>query len=83
MDVAVDRARAEVRVNARFVVGDAPVPLIRHRTQAQLDASAHARGMPLGAHAMLVGWTADALAGAGVACQIVWSTSGRVPIGAS
>jgi hypothetical protein len=49
-----------------------PVPLIRYRTQAAVDAAPHASGMPLGAHAILIGWTADALEDVGHEVEIVW-----------
>lgn len=50
-----------------------PVTLWRYRSQADLDRSEHAGGMPLGAHAMLVAWSADALAAEGITVQIEWA----------
>ncbi len=66
MAAAVERAVATVKNH------NGPVPLFRYRSQAAVDAAPHASGMPLGAHAILIGWTADALEDAGHAVEIVW-----------
>lgn len=48
------------------------VQLKRYRSQAAVEASHYAAGMPLGAHAILIGWIADALEAAGFAIEISW-----------
>lgn len=48
------------------------VALQRYRSQAAVDASPHAAGLPLGAHAILIGWTADALEDEGIGAEIAW-----------
>ena len=48
------------------------VVLLRYRSQQAVDASPDAAGLPLGAHAILIGWTADALDAEGVETEIVW-----------
>lgn len=69
MDDAVERT-VEMATDA---IDSGPVHLFRYRTQAALDRSPHAAGMPAGAHAMLIAWTADALAAEGIDAQIVWA----------
>lgn len=64
VDQAVDGARRQP---------DDTVALLRYRTQAALDASPHAAGLPLGAHAMLIGWIAEAMADLDIAVDIVWA----------
>ena len=39
---------------------------------AGVDAAPHATGLPLGAHAMLIGWVADALEDDGHDVEMVW-----------
>ena len=63
---AVDRAVAMATGHT------GPVPLIRYRNQAGVDAAPHATGLPLGAHAMLIGWVADALEDDGHDVEMVW-----------
>ncbi len=46
------------------------VALRRYRNQDDLDASANAAGMPLGAHAMMIGWAADTLEAEGFSTAI-------------
>lgn len=53
-------------------VAAGPVLLWRYRTQADQDRSPHAATLPLGAHAMLIAWTADALAAEGLEVAIEW-----------
>lgn len=48
------------------------VTLLRYRSQSGLDASPHAAGMPLGAHAIMIGWMADALEDEGMTVAIAW-----------
>lgn len=48
------------------------VALMRYRSQGAIDASPHAAGLPLGAHAILIGWTAMALADLKIQAEIVW-----------
>lgn len=48
------------------------VRLLPNAAQAGVDAAPHAAGMPLGAHAILIGWTADALEAEGIETEIVW-----------
>lgn len=60
-------------------VESGPVILWRYRTQAVLDRSEHASGMPLGAHAMMIAWAADALAAEGIGVQIEWAKAQPSP----
>lgn len=55
------------------------ITLIRYWTQEALDASPHASGLPLGAHSMMIGWTADALEDDGRAVEIAWSEEPASP----
>ena len=48
------------------------IELKRYRDQPGVDASPHAAGMPAGAHAILIGWTSDALEEAGHEVEIIW-----------
>lgn len=48
------------------------VELLRYRSQQAVDASPRAAGLPLGSHAILIGWVADALEAEGVETEIVW-----------
>ena len=63
---AVDRAVAMVAGHP------GPVPVSRYRSQAAVDAAPLASGMPLGAHAMLIGWIAYALEDDGHDVEMVW-----------
>lgn len=58
-------------VTKRTMAG--PVPLVRYRTQDELDAGPHGGDLPLGAHAIFTAWAADALAAEGVDTKIVWA----------
>ncbi|RIA37457.1 uncharacterized protein DUF1870 [Hephaestia caeni] len=58
-------------VTKRTMAG--PVPLRRYRDQDDLDRSPEGGDLPLGAHAIYVGWAADALAAEGVGVNIVWA----------
>lgn len=60
-------------VLATDLIAGQPVVLWRYRTQSDQDRSPHAAGLPLGAHAMLVAWTADALEAEGLPVQIEWA----------
>lgn len=74
MDDLKDRMKAAVRA-AMDLAEHKPandVRLIRYRSQDELETSPHAAGMPLGAHAMLIGWAAEALAGEGFTVRIEW-----------
>jgi hypothetical protein len=68
MAVAVDGAVKLARFHDASIVS-----LARYRSQGAVDASPHAAGLPLGAHAILIGWTADALQEAGFEVVIAWS----------
>lgn len=50
-----------------------PVELYRYRTAEDQARSPHASSLPLGAHAMLVAWTADALEAEGFDVAIKWA----------
>lgn len=50
-----------------------PVVLYRYRTAADQANSAHASTLPLGAHAMMIAWAADALEAEGIATSIEWA----------
>ena len=50
-----------------------PVPLFRYRTVEELEASPHACGLPLGAHAIMIGWLEDQLEAQGIEAEIVWA----------
>lgn len=67
MNAAVEAAVAVARREKPDVVR-----LLRYRSQAAVDASPHAAGMPPGAHAILIGWKADALEAGGQAFTIEW-----------
>lgn len=61
-------------VTARSLSG--PIVLRRYRDQDELDDSPDGEDaslLPLGAHAIYIGWLADALAADGVATQITWA----------
>ena len=72
-----DRMQASVdqivsSLTSRTLVG--PVALSRYRTQDDLDESFHGGdGFPLGAHAILIGWAADALEAEGIQTEIFWA----------
>lgn len=68
MSSAVEQAVAAIL----SVAGGAPKTLLRYRSQAAVDASPHAAGMPLGAHAILIGWIADELNFKGADVEIAW-----------
>jgi hypothetical protein len=68
MAVAVEQATAVAREQKPDVV-----ELIRYRDQASLDASPNAAGLPLGAHAMMIGWLSDALEDKGYEVTIRWA----------
>lgn len=46
--------------------------LYRYRSQEAVDASRHAAGMPLGAHAMMIGWASEALENDGHSVTVDW-----------
>jgi hypothetical protein len=73
LEGAMTRAVDQALALARGRTPDDLVVLYRHRTPEALAQSPHAAGLPLGAHAMLIGWTADALAAAGVEVAIEWA----------
>lgn len=52
----------------------AHVTLPRYRTQAALDASGDGRGLPLGAHAMMIAWATDDLRADGHVVSIEWAS---------
>jgi hypothetical protein len=51
----------------------APVVLRRYRTAGDQARSPHASSLPPGAHAMMIGWAADALEAEGIATRIEWA----------
>ncbi|AGH48785.1 MULTISPECIES: helix-turn-helix domain-containing protein [Sphingomonadales] len=69
MGLAVD----ELVTFATDRVAKGPVLLWRYRTQAEQDRSPHARSLPLGAHAMMIAWAADALEAEGIDVDIEWA----------
>jgi len=64
VESALDLARAHPRT---------PVTLYRYRSQEALDASPHGAGMPLGAHAMMIGWAYEALEADGIEVDMDWA----------
>lgn len=74
LEDAMARAVDEATRHTTDKVERGPVVLWRYRTQADLDRSPHARGLPLGAHAMMIAWAADALAAEGVDVRIEWAS---------
>ena len=72
LEAAMVRAAEQAVATVQQVASGAPAVLFRYRSQAAVDASHHAAGLPLGAHAMMIGWTADALEAEGIACEIAW-----------
>lgn len=48
------------------------VEIKRYRSQAAVDASPYAAGLPLGAHAILIGWTMQALRSSGLRTAVIW-----------
>jgi transcriptional regulator with XRE-family HTH domain len=68
------RMDAAVEVVVSVVKKQKPdeITLTRYRSQAAVDASPHAAGLPLGAHGILIGWAADTLESAGHTVEIIW-----------
>lgn len=56
-----------------------PIILWRYPDQASYEASPDKAGLPLGAHAMMVGWAADALRAEGVEVDVRWFTPLHAP----
>ena len=63
-----------------YIVADATdktesgiVVLLRYRTQQAFEESQHAAQMPFGAHAILIGLTAQALEAEGIEVEIFWA----------
>jgi transcriptional regulator with XRE-family HTH domain len=48
------------------------VELKRYRNQEAVDAAARWAGLPLGAHAIMIGWIAEALEAKRIEVEIVW-----------
>lgn len=68
MHAAVDRA-----LTATLDAGVDQVTLWHYRSAEGREASPHASQLPGGAHAVMVGWLADALEDAGVKVAIEWA----------
>lgn len=64
-------------VNALLLIeeknADGPVLLWRYRNQCDLDNSAHAGGMPLGAHAVMISWCCEALSEEDIDYNVAWA----------
>lgn len=73
LEDAMERAVDQAVKLAKAEAGRAPVVLHRYRTAEDQARSPHASSLPLGAHAMMIGWAADALAAEGVEVQIGWA----------
>jgi hypothetical protein len=69
MGEAVDQAVMLAKAGA----GRTPVALYRYRSVEAQMRSPHASSLPLGAHAMLIGWTADVLDAEGFDVTIEWA----------
>lgn len=74
LEEAMEHAVEEIVALATDKVLDGPVTLWRYRTAADQAQSPNARGIPLGAHAMLTAWAADALAAEGIDVTIEWAS---------
>ena len=74
---ALEDAMAEAVENvveiATDMTDEGPLVLWRYRTPDDQARSHHASSLPLGAHAMMIGWAADALEAEGVTCVIEWA----------
>lgn len=83
LEDAMERAVDQAVKLAKAEAGRMPIALYRYRTAEDQARSAHASsmppgalakgGLPLGAHAMMIGWAADALAAEGVDVRIEWA----------
>jgi hypothetical protein len=69
----MEKAVGEAVKLAKAEAGTAPVALYRYRSVEAQTRSPHASSLPLGAHAMLIGWTADALDAEGFGVAIGWA----------
>lgn len=73
LEDAMQRAVDEAVALATGMTAAGPVRLTRYRTAEDQARSPHASSLPLGAHAIMIGWAADALEAEGVRVEIVWA----------
>ena len=64
---------AQVKFVTDQLAADRTATLLRYRTKAAYDASPDKAGTPFGAHAMLVGWTMEALEAEGCEVDLIWA----------
>jgi hypothetical protein len=73
LEGAMTEAVEQAQALASDMTAQGPAVLWRYRTLNDQARSPHASPLPLGAHAMLIAWTADALEAAGIETQIEWA----------
>jgi transcriptional regulator with XRE-family HTH domain len=73
LEDAMNKAVTALVETVTNVTASGPVVLWRYRTKAEQDKSPHASSLPLGAHAMMIAWAADALEGEGIEVEIAWA----------
>lgn len=74
MNEAVETVLQQTNILSKKHGNADEIKLIRYASQETLDASPHATGMPLGSHAIMIGWTADALEAQGWLVVIDWDS---------